>query len=255
MNYEDDIYEREMLLFELDTFTMDFNNALDNPVDGIIKSIKAKLKTNDREYKRLEKKDKIEESKFKKLNKRRSYDNDLQLGMFSIIEENRYLEEELNALFEIKIIYAYKHLEINLKQLLSLAYPDEKVGRFYKWENLVQFFTTKNIEINKLSEYDGVNQLRIVNNSIKHSGNISDKSLNNITEFTGKTYFHSEDLENFYLRVNKLPLKFLGALKNKIMEDLFHFPSNRIKAIAKSFRQKMTKEQIARFSKELLKYE
>lgn len=255
MIYEEDTIEREMAQFELDTFPMNFNNVLDSPVDAVIKSIKIKIQENNTEYAKLAKKDRIEELKYKKLNKIRSYDNELQVGMFSLIENNRYLEEELTALFEIKIIYAYKNLEINLKQLLCLAYPDEKTGKFYKWENLIQFFTSKKIEVSTIKEYKGVNQLRIVNNAIKHSNRTSDQSINSILEFTGKTEFYYEDLERFYLRVNKLPLKFLNSLKNKIMKDLFDFPNIRIKTIAKSFRQRMTKEQVALLSKELLKYE
>lgn len=255
MIYEEDTIEREAAQFELDTFPMNLNNVLDNPVDIVIKSIKVKIKENNREYAKLLNKDHVEELRYKKLNKRRSYDNELQLGMFNLIEDNRYLEEELTALFEIKIIYAYKHLEINLKQLIGLAYPDEKTGKFYKWDNLIQFFTSKKVEVSKIKEYKRVNQLRIVNNAIKHSGRISDQSINSILEFTGKTEFYYEDLERFYLRVNKLPLRFLNSLKNKIMNDLFDFPNIRIKTIAKSFRQRMTKEQVTRLSKELLKYD
>lgn len=255
MIYEEDIIEREMAQFELDTFPMNLNNVLDNPVSTVIKSTKIKIKENNSQYTKLAKKDRLEELRYKKLNKRRSYDNELQVGMFSLIEDNRYLEEELTALFEIKIIYSYKHLEINLKQLIGLAYPNEKTGKFYKWENLIQFFASKNIEVSKIKEYKGINQLRIVNNAIKHSGRISDQSINSILEFTGKTEFYYEDLERFYLRVNKLPLNFLNSLKNKILNDVFDFPNNRIKTIAKSFRQRMTKEQTARLSKELLKYD
>ena len=255
MIYEEDTIEREMAQFELETFPMNLSNVLDNPVDTVIESIKVKIKENNSEYAKLAKKDGVEELRYKKLNKRRSYDNELQLGMFNLIEDNRYLEEELTALFEIKIIYAYKHLEINLKQLLGLAYPDEKTGKFYKWENLIQFFTLKKIEVSKIQEYKGVNQFRIVNNAIKHSGVISDQSINSIIEFTAKTEFYYDDLEKFYLRVNKLPLKFLNSLKNKIMINLFDFSNIRIKTIAKSLRQRMTKEQAACLSKELLKYD
>src|ERR1700749_2939697 len=102
MIYEEDTIEREMSQFELDTFPMNLNNVLDNPVDTVVKSIKVKIKENNIEYAKLAKKDRVEELRYKKLNKRRSYDNELQLGMFSLIEDSRYLEEELIALFEIK---------------------------------------------------------------------------------------------------------------------------------------------------------
>jgi hypothetical protein len=255
MTYDEDTIERQMLQFELDSFPRQEYNVLDNPVDDLIMSIKSKIKKNQAKYNGLAKKAKAKELKYKKLNKRRPYDNEEQIEMYNLTELNMFLEEELNALFEIKIIYAFKNLEINVKQLVSLAYPNEKIAKLYKWENLIEFFSLKETESSKLEEYKGVNQLRMVNNAIKHSNNGFDQSINSIEEFKGKKYFYYEDVEKFYLRVNKFPLKFLSLLKNKIKKDLFQFSSDRIKAIAKSFRQRMTKEQAMVLSEELLKYE
>lgn len=254
MIYEEDTSEREIAQFELHTFPMDIINVLDKPIDSLIESIKSKIKVNEKDYVKLEKKGKVEELKYQKLNKRRPYDDNIELGMFSLIEDNRYLEEELAALYEIKIVYAFKHLEINIKQLIGLAYPEEKVNRFYKWETLIQFFKAKNIELSSIKEYKDVNQLRILNNAIKHSSGILDNSITGLKEFSGKQYFYYEDIEKFYSRIHKQPIKFLTSLKNLIYEDLFSFPKNRIKQIAKSFRQRMTKEQASLLSEELLKY-
>jgi hypothetical protein len=245
--------ERETNIFMLDSFPSDIDNVLDRPVNQLIKSIKDKLKKCDSKYIKLQKKDREEETKYKNLNKARSYDNEIQIEIFTLLEDISYLEEELNALFEIKVIYAFKHLEINLKLLLSMAYPTEFNSKTYKWETIIQFLNSKKIDITTIKEYNDINQLRIVNNSLKHSGRMIEQSIKNIKEFKGKEFYYYIDLEAFYLRVDSFPKKFLISLKNKIIKELYNFSKVRIKELANSFHLRMTKEQALLLSKELLK--
>lgn len=57
-----------------------------------------------------------------------------------------FLEQELKAISEMKIIYAYKHFENKLKFLLSAAYGISK-SKMFKWEYITEFLKEKNIDI------------------------------------------------------------------------------------------------------------
>ena len=46
----------------------------------------------------------------------------------------------LNAFAEMKVIYFFKSLEINMKSLIVLAYPNVITKGFYKWEIMISFF-------------------------------------------------------------------------------------------------------------------
>lgn len=59
-----------------------------------------------------------------------------------------FLEQELKALSEMKIVYAYKNFENKLKFLLSAAYGISK-NKMFKWEFVVGFLNEKGIDVKK----------------------------------------------------------------------------------------------------------
>ena len=61
-----------------------------------------------------------------------------------------FIEQELKAISEMKIIYAYKHFENKLKFLLSAAYGVSK-NKMFKWEFITEFLKEKNIDIKKVT--------------------------------------------------------------------------------------------------------
>ena len=160
--------------------------------------------------------------------------------------------DELIALFELKIIYAFKHLEINLKKLLSTAY-EHSPKKSYKWENLMEFIKFRDIEPKSLKGYDEVNQLRIVNNSLKHSENLLNDSLLRIQEFKGKETLLYEDLESFYERIKGAPSSFLHDLLEAIITDLYCFDNDRISKQAELLAERMDKTSALKFIDEFKK--
>ena len=60
-----------------------------------------------------------------------------------------YREEQMYAIWEMQIIYAYKHLEINIKKLLNIAYNYQKQN-LYKFDILESFLKRKGINIKDL---------------------------------------------------------------------------------------------------------
>lgn len=104
-----------------------------------------------------------------------------------------------------------------------------------------------------MSDYENINELRNVNNTLKHSDRIIDQSIRNIAEFGGKDTLTYIDLELFYNRVKKSPAIFLGSLVSYVFKDIYSFTPERIFEMARSLALRMEKEDAVEFCEELLK--
>lgn len=142
-------------------------------------------------------------------------------------------EAKLRLLIELLIIHQYKEFEINLKTLTKAIYPDDFVQyrNFYDFEKL---FKKKGIDFSGLKSYESLNQLREVNNAIKHSQYIlCDKVINlNISQFEELQELNQNrknnlpdrdvgfhELDEFYNRVKNSTFDFLNELATKISKS------------------------------------
>lgn len=247
--------EREMSKIGLDTFPLDKNNILDYPLDKLIESFKSQIKEAYSEHNHWIELEKNNPERFNELEEQASQTgHSLHSQMYEYIQEVLYLEDELFALFEMKIIYAFKHLEINIKQLLFAAYQDNYINRQFKWDSIIQFLNSKKIIAKDLNDYENINQLRNVNNSLKHSDKVIDQSIKNISEFKEKDILSYYELELFYNRIKESPNTFLTSLASFVFKDIYTFTHERVFEIAKSFALRMDKKDAMRFSEELLKF-
>jgi hypothetical protein len=156
-----------------------------------------------------------------------------------------YLEDKLRALTEMNIVYSYKEFEINLKRLIKMTYKVD-TKELFKWESIKAFLKTKNINITTLKGYNEVDQLRQVNNSIKHSSSIDDK-IKGIKEFKGREHVNYSNLYKFHKRVKKQPYIFLQSLSDSIYDNLYVFDENRLEKIAELYAERMDKDTAVKF--------
>jgi hypothetical protein len=153
-----------------------------------------------------------------------------------------FIEDKLNALAEMNIVYAYKDFEINLKKLISAAYQTEK-KEFYKWETIMEFLKTKDIKPSKLEGFKEVNDLRNLNNHLKHSVSSKiDSKIKGIKEFNGQDYLEHESISLFYKRIKNVPYTFLYAVSSEIYKDLFEYDTNRLEQLAKKIALRMERK-------------
>ncbi len=249
--------KRETNKIGLETFTMNSYNILDRPVDILIKDIKKEI---EKEYAEHEKWFDIKENnpeRFDELDEiAQQTGHSIDFQMHNYIKNISFLEEELTTLYEMKIIYAFKHLEIEIKNLISAAYNDKSISKSSKWDNLINYLKSKKIEMNDIKQYREVNQLRIVNNSLKHSNEQLDKSLIGIEEFKEAEYISYEILERFYSRVEDSSGTFLSFLSFAIYDNLYVFNEEKIDRISNSIVLRMDKENAEKLIKKLKeKYE
>jgi len=183
----------------------------------------------DKEIERLKKE--IDELNKKHDNQVDSYD-----GLLDI----EYIKEQIWALIEMKIICAFKFLEINAKQLIGISFPDTDTKGFYQWDPLNSFLKSKNIQPSTLDGYKEVEQLREVNNSLKHSDEFSEKEKG-ILEVKVEDDVTYDELDSFYSRVKAAPKTYLEHLSSAIHTELYDFNSKKINKLADDIASRMEK--------------
>lgn len=181
-------------------------------------------------------------------NEKDEMDNFIRL--FNASEENRII-------IEMKIVYLYKTIEINLKTLLKVAYDlsDSKIKSFFNIENIISFLNEKDINIKTSKFYDDFNILRKLNNQIKHSSLIiQDKELLKCGYFESNQYTSTE-LNNFYNSIKDIPRLFLKDIQDQIYNDLYVYTPERIEELSKELVKRMDNSQIENLVTSLQKHQ
>lgn len=167
--------------------------------------------------------------------------------------ETHFLLQQKLSIEEMKIVCLYKEFEILIKEIIAISLPCSDVEQLYKWENIKSLFKSYGILIGDIEHQNFINELRVVNNNIKHSSFIDDKVSNaNINEFELMEEFDCESLANFYLRIRGVPVKFLKSLVEKIVEYLFIFDEERIEKIACQYEGRMDKSTATKLAEKII---
>lgn len=238
--------EREFEKIKLDTFAMEFENRLNGSLQKIIDKL---METRETFSKKVEQHKQEELAIDRKKMSRRSYENALADNQFDQMEAETDLqwnEEELAAFHELRIMYAMKNLEINIKRLLRHAFPYASVKTMFKWEALADFLKAQGIDMKTVVAYKEVDQLRQVNNYIKHATR-PDKSIQHIAEFKSMENPSAESLDTFYRRVQAAPEVFLQSLLDVVFAHLYKFDDKRIDEMVAALALRMDPKTARRF--------
>ena len=245
-NFKNDLNtRRESNKMGLETFAMDRYNILDRPIDSLIKELQIELNNEYSEHQEWIDLELKNPNRFNELDEiAQQTGHSLHIQMHDYIRAASYIEGELSTLFEMKFIYAFKHLEIEVKNLISASFNDSSIGKFSKWDNLIQYLKSKNIEIKEVKDYKEVNQLRTVNNCLKYSNGKIDNSLNGIEEFKETKIITYKILEEFYNRIKTSSNIFLSSLSNAIYNELYEFDDEKLASISNSIVLRMDKKML-----------
>ncbi len=141
----------------------------------------------------------------------------------------------------MKIMYAYKHFEININRLLKAAFSLDQPKGFYNWDALTGFLKNRNIIASEVAHHQDLKELQAVNNAIKHSDTV-DKTIKSIREFTSQDYLSSERLLAFYKRIKDVPTGFLEDLSDKIYQELYDFNERKLHCMATDLALRMDRD-------------
>jgi len=163
-------HKREMNQTGLGGYFQDKTNMYDIAINNLITEMKTKIRKSQEVYDGwAELKEKDPERYYALVEQADRADIDLGRQQDDHFIDTIYNEEILLSLIEMKIIYAFKFLEINIKKLLVASFSLESTKDFYRWDSITKFLKDKNIVPKELKGYKEVSELKDVNNSIKHS--------------------------------------------------------------------------------------
>ncbi|RZL62349.1 MAG: hypothetical protein EOO93_09170 [Pedobacter sp.] len=162
---------------------------------------------------------------------------------------NELIGESLSAIAEMRIVNFYKSYEICIKSTINTAYG--KVDRnIFQWDAQKDFFNNLDIKIAEIPGYNELNQLRTVNNCIKHQETF-DQQLKKIKEFSDLDRITHDSCELFYKRIEKPINDFVSVLSEKIYADRFEFNDERLNKLALEYKYRMDKNTFALFIEKL----
>jgi len=242
--------QRYLLKRRVEDFAYDKTNPLDGQLAALITDNKKAIKAAFDDLDKMDDQQQAVENEDPEVSY--SIRESLKEAMYDTYQSAEYLQEQLLALFETKIIYAFKSLEINIKHLLNLAYKD-KVTKFGRWDDIGQFLALKDISISTIENYKEIDDLKKVNNALKHSDKALGDKLKDVAEFKNKQEISHAELELFYERIKDAPDKFLKSLVSAVQNDLFSFDVDRLSEISKSYALRMDKSTALAFSESLMK--
>ncbi|MCP2072829.1 hypothetical protein [Pseudomonas lini] len=125
-----------------------------------------------------------------------------------------YLEDDFYQLGEVKklghalaISGLYRQVETHIKRVLRTTFPD--IGK-KKIDKILRGEPQSEIDGSKLDGFDAVNELRMLNNLIKHAGSIVDAELaSKYPVWVEKVELH--DLDKAYDRLKPLVKEYMHA--------------------------------------------
>jgi len=234
--HEFNIYdEREQNKIGLETYFLDKTNMFDIAIDNLISELKKGISNSQEQFDGWNNLEQTDPERYAELTEQgERYEMNIQHQQYDTFRDIIFNEEQLLSLVEMKIIYAYKSLEISIKKLLAASFSLESTKDFFKWDNLIKFLKTKNIEAKTLDSFIEITQLKNVNNAIKHSDDY-ETSLTDIQEFKNSNEINYNKLDKFYERIKNSPNIFLQELISAIYKELYNFDDDKINEIAKSF--------------------
>jgi len=92
---------------------------------------------------------------------------------------------------------------------------------------MVNHLKSNGVKLDKLDGYEAVNQLRIVNNNIKHSSNINAETQK-IPYWKHETSFTYKNIDKFYNNINNLIIQFMKDLGETIITAVYEVTDEKL---------------------------
>jgi hypothetical protein len=90
----------------------------------------------------------------------------------ALSDEVYFLEEVEKLSNELAIIALYKKMEITTKRAVSIAFPKVPTHSLFKVNHLKKSLLRQGVDITSLAHYRAMDEVRCLNNSIKHDGTV-----------------------------------------------------------------------------------
>jgi len=143
---------------------------------------------------------------------------DIDLESLKLRNSSHYLNEKYRVLAEMKILYLYKCFEIKILRLLEIGFPDLSTINNFKFDFVEKQFKIKGVDMKILTGYAEFNELRLLNNYLKHSGDL--KKIRKTKEFETLDRLDGLVINLFLSRIKKKVDHFYWKLAESVIEKL-----------------------------------
>lgn len=108
-----------------------------------------------------------------------NYEDELDFGDHQCaIDDEYYFLDELDKLAqELCIVAAYKQIEPIIKRAIKICYPNVPDRTLSYFDQLERFLADQGMSIRSVADFSSYDELRLINNSIKHNDSKVSESL------------------------------------------------------------------------------
>lgn len=125
-----------------------------------------------------------------------------------ITDDAIYLNDVSNLAAELSIVALYKLFEKKHKGIISFHKNETSMKKYGYWDNVKQVIPS---EVKNTLAFNAVNELRLVNNCIKHEGEVSEELANEFPDY-GKAGDDFTDLDEVFQRLQPSVIKYINNL-------------------------------------------
>lgn len=130
----------------------------------------------------------------------------------SLADDAWQVEQSIELAEELCIVALYRIIEHKTGHVLRMRFPDENVP--WQWDKLGPWLRKRGIEHQGVPHYRAANEIRLLNNAIKHTGAVSAPLAENFKRW--KLREPLGNLDAAYLRLAPLAPRYLERLAQRV---------------------------------------
>jgi hypothetical protein len=147
------------------------------------------------------------------LSKNQEYKESVLVGLQN---EHYCLEESVELSLRLAIVALYIKMELRIKAICRLAFPELNVAALYIVHDLKKKLEQQGVNIKDLASYASFDEVRCINNAIKHGGSVRGK----LAKYSGWTLGEElKDIGDAYSRLAPGCASFISELVDAIMRN------------------------------------
>ena len=165
-------------------------------------------------------------------------------------------EDDLLVLEEVRVVFLFRTVEIAIKEMMHIAFPNINPKDLYRWDIVKSHLKANGITVGNIPGYQETDSLRVVNNNIKHSPELSEDTKRSLPYWNSELEFTYNNLSNFREQVEPKIRQFMEGLGDTIIEAAFNFDDSKLEGIACDLSERLSSEHAAKLIEKLTsKYE
>lgn len=165
-------------------------------------------------------------------------------------------EDDLLALEEVRVVFLFRTVEIAIKEMIHIAFPKLNLKDLYRWDIVKSHLKANGITVGNITGYQETDSLRVVNNDIKHSSELSEDTKRSLPYWNNELEFTYNNLRNFREQAESKIRQFMEGLGEAIIEAAFNFDDSKLETMACELSERLSSEQAGKLIEKLrTKYE